>query len=203
MSFSSEVKGELARLDITKKCCMLAEIAGFLRVSSSIRLAGGGKFSILASTENAAIARHYKKLIEDYFASYSGVKEYISSIVEKAKANGYVQTIYGRRRYLPDINSRNAVVRAFSERNAVNAPLQGSAADIIKLAMINVFSQLVKAGLKSRMVLQVHDELIFDVAPGEEQAIMDIARSCMESVAVLKVPLTAECSAAENWLLAH
>ena len=144
-----------------------------------------------------------KKLIEDYFASYSGVKEYISSIVEKARANGYVQTIYGRRRYLPDINSRNAVVRAFSERNAVNAPLQGSAADIIKLAMINVFSRLVKAGLKSRMVLQVHDELIFDVAPGEEQAIMDIARSCMESVAVLKVPLTAECSAAENWLLAH
>lgn len=144
-----------------------------------------------------------KKLIEDYFASYSGVKEYISSIVAKAKAEGYVQTIYGRRRYLPDINSRNAVVRSFSERNAVNAPLQGSAADIIKLAMINVFKSLVRAGLKSKMVLQVHDELIFDVAPGEEQTIMDMARSCMESVAQLKVPLTAECSAAENWLLAH
>jgi len=144
-----------------------------------------------------------KQLIEDYFRSYPGVKSYIDSIVAKAKEQGWVETIFGRRRYLPDINSRNAVVRAFSERNAVNAPLQGSAADIIKIAMINVLRRMRRENLSSMMVLQVHDELVFDVAPGEEERIMEIAHQEMERVAALSVPLVAECNVAANWLLAH
>lgn len=144
-----------------------------------------------------------KEFIDTYFKTYPGVSRYIASAIETARKKEYVETIYGRRRYLKDINSRNANVRKFNERNAVNAPLQGSAADIIKLAMIHVFARMQSEHLKSKMVLQVHDELVFDVVPSETEAVMKIAKEEMENVIKLKVPLTVECSYGENWLQAH
>jgi DNA polymerase-1 len=144
-----------------------------------------------------------KDFIDTYFKTYPGVSRYIASTIETARKKEYVETIYGRRRYLKDINSRNANVRKFNERNAVNAPLQGSAADIIKLAMIHVFARMQAEHLKSKMVLQVHDELVFDVVPSEREAVMKIAKEEMENVIKLKVPLTADCSYGENWLQAH
>lgn len=144
-----------------------------------------------------------KKLIEDYFRSYPKVKEYMTGMTEMAKRDGYVTTLYGRRRYLPDINSRNQVVRGLAERNAVNAPIQGSAADIIKVAMIRLWKRLQNENLKSRMVLQVHDELVFDVYPGEEEILSVIVKKEMERVIELSVPLTVECQYGRNWLEAH
>ena len=114
-----------------------------------------------------------------------------------------METMFGRRRYLPEINSRNHNVSSLAERNAVNAPIQGSAADIIKLAMINVWKRLQEAGLRTKMVLQVHDELIFDVPPGERDAALEIVRREMENVVGLKVPLTVECNYGRNWKEAH
>ena len=144
-----------------------------------------------------------KKLIEDYFNSYPQVKEYISSMIEYAKKEGYVKTLYGRKRFLPDISSRNQVVRGLAERNAVNAPIQGSAADIIKVAMIKVAHRLKNEGLKSKMVLQVHDELVFDVVPDEIDILNRVVKEEMESVICLSVPLTVECESGSNWLEAH
>lgn len=144
-----------------------------------------------------------KNLIEEYFKSYPKVKEYMNNMIAMAKENGYVETIYGRKRFLPDINSRNAVVRSFSERNAINAPLQGSAADIIKVAMINIYRRLAAEGLRSKMVLQVHDELVFDVIPSEVEQISTIVTSEMENVIKLSIPLLAECGKGNNWLEAH
>ena len=144
-----------------------------------------------------------KKLIEDYFRSYPKVKEYMTGMTEMAKKDGYVTTLYGRRRYLPDINSRNQVVRGLAERNAVNAPIQGSAADIIKVAMIRLWKRLQNENLKSKMVLQVHDELVFDVYPGEEEILSVIVKEEMERVIELSVPLTVECQYGRNWLEAH
>lgn len=144
-----------------------------------------------------------KKLIEDYFRSYPKVKEYMIGMTEMAKKDGYVTTLYGRRRYLPDINSRNQVVRGLAERNAVNAPIQGSAADIIKVAMIRLWKRLQNENLKSKMVLQVHDELVFDVFPGEEEILSVIVKEEMERVIELSVPLTVECQYGRNWLEAH
>lgn len=144
-----------------------------------------------------------KKLIEDYFRSYPGVRLYIDSMIEKAKTDGYVSTLYGRKRYLPDINSKNQVVRGLAERNAVNAPIQGSAADIIKVAMIRIAERLKEEKIKSKMVLQVHDELVFDVIPEEIEKLPSIVKSVMESVIELSVPLTVECEYGGNWLEAH
>ena len=144
-----------------------------------------------------------KALIEEYFRSYPQVKEYMNNMIAMAKEKGYVETIYGRKRFLPDINSRNAVVRSFSERNAINAPLQGSAADIITVAMINVYRRMAAEGLQSRMVLQVHDELVFDVAPSEAEKVSAIVVQEMQNVIKLRIPLIAECGKGENWLQAH
>jgi len=144
-----------------------------------------------------------KKLIEDYFNSYPQVKEYIYGMIEYAKENGYVKTLYGRKRYLPDISSKNPVVRGLAERNAVNAPLQGSAADIIKVAMLKVSKRIQDEALKSKMVLQVHDELVFDVVPGEIDILCKVVKEEMESVIKLSVPLTVECEYGKNWLEAH
>ena len=134
---------------------------------------------------------------------YPGVSSYIADTVEKAHSRGFVETLYGRRRYLKDINSRNANVRKFNERNAVNAPLQGSAADIIKIAMANISRRLEGERLESKMILQVHDELVFDVHPKEKDIVMEIARAEMERVAELKIKLIAECGYGKNWLEAH
>ena len=120
-----------------------------------------------------------------------------------AKELGYVETIFGRRRHLPDINSKNATVRSLAERNAVNAPIQGTAADIVKLAMVNVARRMKDEGLESLMVLQVHDELIFDVTEQEVEQICNIVTQEMENVAKLRIPLVAECGKGYNWLQAH
>lgn len=144
-----------------------------------------------------------KAFIEEYFRSYPLVKEFIDNSIELARERGYVETVLGRKRFLPDINSRNQTVRGLAERNAVNAPVQGSAADIIKVAMVNVFRRFRKEGLESRMVLQVHDELIFDVVPGEKDKVMEIVREEMEGAFNLAVPLTVECNYGKNWKEAH
>ncbi|MBQ1219271.1 MAG: DNA polymerase I [Bacteroidales bacterium] len=144
-----------------------------------------------------------KQLIDEYFNNYPKVKEYMNNMIQKAREEGYVETIYGRKRFLPDINSRNAAVRSYNERNAINAPLQGRAADIIKVAMINIYKRLNAEGLKSKMVLQVHDELIFDVPEQEVEQICNIVTQEMEKVAKLRIPLVAECGKGYNWLQAH
>jgi DNA polymerase-1 len=144
-----------------------------------------------------------KKLIEDYFSSYPQVKEYISGMIEYANINGFVKTLYGRKRYLPDINSKNQIVRGLAERNAVNAPIQGSAADIIKVAMLKVNKRIKEEKLESKMVLQVHDELVFDVIPGEIDILKKVVKEEMESVIKLSVPLTVDCQYGANWLEAH
>lgn len=131
------------------------------------------------------------------------VKEYMNSMTERAKKDGYVSTLYGRKRYLPDINSKNQVVRGLAERNAVNAPIQGSAADIIKVAMVCLYKRVNEEGLRSRMVMQVHDELVFDVYPGEESRLSEVVKEEMERVIELSVPLTVDCQYGENWLEAH
>ena len=144
-----------------------------------------------------------KEIIEGYFRSYPAVKEYIDNTIRDAKGDGYVQTIFGRRRYLPDINSANANVRSLAERNAINAPLQGSAADIIKIAMARVARRFKEEGLRSRMILQVHDELIVDTLRSEKERVAEILRQEMEGAATLRVPLTVEIGEGENWLEAH
>ena len=144
-----------------------------------------------------------KSLIDDYFASFPAIRSFIDSSIAFAREHGYVETLFGRRRYLPDIHARNATVRALAERNAVNAPIQGTSADIIKLAMIGVAARLREGGFRSRMVLQIHDELLFDAIPSEVPALKEMVTEVMENVIKLSVPLTVECSAGANWLEAH
>lgn len=144
-----------------------------------------------------------KEFILQYFKTYPGVSAYISKIIDFARVHKYVETLYGRRRYLNDILSRNTQTRQFNERNAVNAPLQGSAADIIKIAMNNIRYAFEQEGLKSKMILQVHDELVFDTAKDELEKVMSIVQREMNSVVKLKVPLIAECGYGKNWLEAH
>ena len=144
-----------------------------------------------------------KMLIDGYFETFPQVKRYIERSVAQAREQGYVTTLFGRRRMLPDINSRNAVVRSFSERNAVNAPIQGTAADVIKRAMIAIYRQFKQEGIKSRMILQVHDELNFDVIPAELDRVTAIVVTQMENAYSGRVRLTASHGAATNWLDAH
>lgn len=144
-----------------------------------------------------------KKIIDDYFANFPTISSYISETIASAKELGYVKTLFGRRRYLPDIRSANATVRSLAERNAVNAPIQGTSADIIKKAMIGVDRRITESGMESRMVLQIHDELVFDVRQGEEEELKKIVTMEMENVMKLTVPLTVECNYGKNWLEAH
>lgn len=144
-----------------------------------------------------------KAIIDGYFASYPAVKEYIDRTIAEAKNNGFVQTIFGRKRYLPDINSANANVRSLAERNAINAPLQGSAADIIKIAMAEVARRLKAEGLRSKMILQVHDELIVDTLVSEKNQVEKILREAMEGAAQLAIPLVVDVGEGANWLEAH
>ena len=148
--------------------------------------------------------REAKELIDGYFASYPGVARYMAEVVEEAKKRGYVTTLLGRRRLLPDINSTNAVVRGYAERNAINAPLQGSAADLIKIAMIRLEQTIRERGLRSRMILQVHDELNFNVPLDELDEMITLVREVMESVYPdLRVPLEVSIGHGANWLEAH
>lgn len=144
-----------------------------------------------------------KELIEGYFNLYPGVKRYMEESVEKARKKQYVETIMGRRRYLRDINSRNAVVRGMAERNAINAPIQGSAADIIKMAMICIHKRILEEGLMSRMIIQVHDELNFKCHKSEQYLLKSLVTNCMEHVVKLSVPLTISAGFGDNWYEAH
>jgi DNA polymerase-1 len=150
----------------------------------------------LSRSESAA-------LIDAYYKTYPKLKSYMSNQVDFAREHGYVQTVLGRRRYLKDINSANAVVRGAAERNAVNAPIQGSAADIIKLAMINIHRKLTAENWKSKMLLQVHDELVFDVHHSELEKIKPMIKHEMENAFTLAVPLEVEMGVGQNWLEAH
>lgn len=143
-----------------------------------------------------------KQLIDSYFESFPGVKSYMDSCIEQAKKNGYVTTMFGRKRYLPDIHSANSMVRGFAERNAINSPIQGSAADIIKIAMIRI-NALLHGKYKTKMILQVHDELIFDVFKDELNDVKDLIINEMESAADIKVPLIVDSGIGNNWLEAH
>ena len=144
-----------------------------------------------------------KELIENYFKTYSGIKNYMDHSIEEARTKGYIETVLKRKRYLPDINSHNATVRGYAERNAINAPIQGSAADIIKIAMIAIYRRFRQENIKSTMILQVHDELNFNVVPGEEQKVETIVIEEMQKAWPMSVPLIADCGWGANWLEAH
>jgi DNA polymerase-1 len=140
-----------------------------------------------------------KEVIEQYFATYPGIKKYIDDQVAAARAQGYVETLLGRRRYLRDIDSRNQAVRGHSERNAINAPIQGTAADIVKLAMIRIHDRLQREGLKSPMILQVHDEVIIEAPAREREQVNDLVLAAMKNAASLSVPLEVNAAWGETW----
>ena len=144
-----------------------------------------------------------RELIDGYFATYPRVREYMDESIERARRQGYIETLLRRRRYLPDINSRNAIVRGYAERNAINAPIQGSAADIIKIAMVRIYNRFISENLRSTMMLQVHDVLNFSVVPEEREIVEQIVIHEMENAYSLSVPLKADCGWGANWLEAH
>ncbi|MDR1172586.1 MAG: DNA polymerase I [Bacteroidales bacterium] len=160
--------------------------------------------SVFGLSQRLSIPRNEaQELISGYFDAYPEVRRYMNDSIDKARAKGYVETLMGRRRYLPDIRSANAVVRGMAERNAINAPLQGSAADIIKLAMIRIDEAFCIQELQSKMILQVHDELVFDVLKPEMEQVKEIVRREMEGAYPLTIPLTVEMGEGKNWLEAH
>ncbi len=160
--------------------------------------------SAFGLAQNLQISRtEAKQIIDAYFEQYPSIKSYMDKVIAQAREHGYVETIMKRRRYLPDIHSANAVVRGFAERNAINAPIQGSAADIIKMAMVAVHEAMSKSNLKSKMILQVHDELVFDVHHQEVDQMQKLVKEAMESAVDLTVPMEVEMKLAPNWLEAH
>ena len=172
------------------------------------RIAKTANFGIMYGISAFGLAQRLRigrkeaqNIIEDYFAGFPSIRSFIEDTKAAARETGYVETIFGRRRYIPDINSKNGTLRALAERNAVNAPIQGTSADIIKMAMIEVDKSI--AGMKSRMVLQIHDELVFDAVPEEIDELRQIVIDRMENVVKLSVPLTVECNYGKNWLEAH
>ena len=144
-----------------------------------------------------------KQIIEDYFHTFPGVKAYMEKSKEIVRKKGYAETLFHRRRYLPDINSHNGTVRGFAERNAINAPIQGSEADIIKVAMVRIFNRFKAEGIKSKMIIQVHDELNFSVYPEEKEKVEQIVVEEMQNAYQLNVPLVADAGWGNNWLEAH
>lgn len=160
--------------------------------------------SVFGMSERMSISRaEAKNFIDSYFANFSGVKRYMDDAIEKAKLNGYVETLLHRRRYLPDINSKNGNVRGFAERNAINAPIQGTAADIIKIAMVRIDERLRRENMRAEMILQVHDELNFNCPPDEVERLKVILREEMEGAYQLDVPLRVDIGEGDNWLEAH
>jgi DNA polymerase I len=154
----------------------------------------------LASRKQLRIAPgEAKELMTEYFRRFGGVRDYLRGVVVEAKEKGYTETLFQRRRPFPDLASPNRIVREAAERAALNAPIQGTAADIIKRAMIQIDSDIEEASLRSTMVLQVHDELVFEVAPGERAALQDIVVSRMETAATLAVPLDVQLGWGSNW----
>ena len=160
--------------------------------------------SAFGLSQNIGVSRtEAKQIIEQYFEEFPLVKKYMDMSIQIARENEFVETLFGRRRYLKDINSRNAVMRAASERNAINAPIQGTAADIIKIAMIEISKTLIEENLKSKMILQIHDELIFEMHPSEESRLKSIVENCMINASTLEVPLVVDMGIGNNWLEAH
>lgn len=160
--------------------------------------------SAFGLSQNLGISRtEAKGIIDSYFEQFPTIRSYMDKKIAQARENGFVETIFQRRRYLPDINSANAVVRGFAERNAINAPIQGSAADVIKLAMIAVYTEMKKTNVKSRMLLQVHDELVFDIHKDELETMTNLIKKAMEGAVNLVVPMNADVGIGENWLEAH
>jgi DNA polymerase-1 len=144
-----------------------------------------------------------KEIIENYFSKFPGIKDYMDTTQDFARQHGYVETLMGRRRYIRDINSKNATVRGFAERNAINAPIQGSAADLIKMAMIDIHKWLKNSDLQTKMILQVHDELLFDVPKGEVDLVKPLIVSYMSNAMKLDVPVLVEAGTGQSWLEAH
>ncbi|RYE04687.1 MAG: DNA polymerase I, partial [Sphingobacteriaceae bacterium] len=142
-------------------------------------------------------------IIEQYFAQYSGIKSYMSDTLDFARQNGYVETLLGRRRYLRDINSANPTVRGYAERNAINAPIQGSAADMIKIAMINIHNEIINQKLATKMTMQVHDELVFDVPKNEIEIMQPLVKELMQNALKTSIPIVVETGVGNNWLEAH
>ena len=164
---------------------------------------GQGAFGL---ADNLGISRtEAKEIIDNYKKEFSGITKYMDETVNFAKENGYVETLMGRKRWLRDINSSNFTVRGFAERNAINSPIQGTAADMIKLAMIKIHYAIKKENLKSRMILQVHDELVFDALPDEMEILKPLILENMKTAMLLphEVPVDAELGSGENWLVAH
>ncbi len=160
--------------------------------------------SAFGLSERLSIPRsEAKELIEGYMATYPGVARYMEEAIARARTDGFVTTVMGRRRYLPDINSRSNTVRSYAERNAINAPLQGSAADIIKLAMVRIHNEIRRRNMRSRMILQIHDELIFNVVPEESAELQEMVITTMENAYHGKVPMEVSSGIATNWLDAH
>ena len=178
--------------------------------SDQRRIAKVANFGIMYGISAFGLAQRLRigrkeaqKIIDDYFAGFPSILSFIEDTKEAARETGYVETLFGRRRYIPEINSKNGTIRALAERNAVNAPIQGTSADIIKLAMIAVDKELEERGFKSRMVLQIHDELVFDAVPEEIEDLKAMVVDKMENIVKLSVPLTVECNYGKNWLEAH
>jgi len=185
----------IPKLDVSKEMRSRAKSANFGIIYG---------ISSFGLAENLKISRkEAKELIDGYFKTYPDVKNYMDSSIRNAREKGYVQTISGRRRYLTDINSQNAMVKGIAERNAINAPIQGAAADIIKIAMIKIFNALRKKGFKSKMIIQVHDELLLDVYLPELNDVIELVKNEMENAIKLDVPLIVEYGTAQNWLAAH
>jgi DNA polymerase I - 3''-5'' exonuclease and polymerase domains len=155
-------------------------------------------------SEQLSISRNEAaEIIKQYFDKYPGIRQYMEQTIAFARANGYVETIMKRRRYLPEITSGNANIRGFAERNAINAPIQGSSADMIKIAMINIYNDLNERNLKTRMILQVHDELVFDVYKEELEIVKPIISNRMKNAIPLLIPVDVEMNTGTNWLEAH
>jgi DNA polymerase-1 len=160
--------------------------------------------SVFGLAERMEVSRkEAAELIDGYFATYPDVKKYMEKSIQVAKERGYIETLFKRKRFLPDINSGNAVVRGYAERNAINAPIQGSAADIIKVAMVQIYHRFREEGIRSKMILQVHDELNFSVYPDEKERVERIVLEEMERAYPLRVPLVADSGWGKNWLEAH
>ena len=164
---------------------------------------GQGAFGL---AENLSIPRaEAKEIIDNYKKEFAGITAYMDDTIKFAQAKGYVETLLGRKRWLKDINSSNFTVRGYAERNAVNSPIQGTAADMIKLAMITIHNRIKDAGLQSKMILQVHDELVFDAVPAELDVLKPLILDSMRAALPLPngVPVEAELGVGENWLVAH
>ena len=155
-------------------------------------------------SQNLSISRSEAlEIIQSYFNEFPNIKAYMDQVINDAREKEYVETLLGRRRFLRDINSRNQTLRGYAERNAINTPIQGSAADIIKLAMINIYQWIHENKLKSKMIMQVHDELVFDIDKNEKELMIKTVKQLMENVTNLKVPLLVSVGFGEDWLKAH